>query len=159
MACQRAVAVEVPLGTVQICDVCGAEFVKTAPTQRFCPDPECKKERARRRWRKWHQKDGSQERTNEYQRRYRANTNYGRKWEVKKKYGLEWDEYLALLDAFDHACALCGERDDICVDHCHKTGKVRGILCRKHNAALGILGDNVDGVQRALEYLRSFEEN
>jgi len=90
---------------------------------------------------------------NEYQRRYRKETHYGRKWEVKKKYGLEWDEYLALLDEYNHTCALCDESDDIVVDHCHVTGKVRGILCRKHNAGIGSLDDNAAGVYKAYQYL------
>lgn len=108
------------------------------------------------RWEKWRAKDESDERVREYQRRFRAKTHYGRKWEVRKKYGLEWDEYLELLDAYDHACAICGSREDICVDHCHETGQVRGILCRKHNAGIGALGDSVEGLQRALEYLMKF---
>ncbi|BCP36425.1 hypothetical protein MINTMi198_17950 [Mycobacterium intracellulare M.i.198] len=155
MAEEVSYAVSIPLGTDLECEVCGSPFVKAATTQKFCPDEECKRERARRRWQRWKDKGGSQERVNEYQRRYRKATHYGRKWEVKNRYGLEWDEYIALLDRFNHSCAICGESDDICVDHCHRTGKVRGILCRKHNAAIGALGDTVDSVLRAYEYLLS----
>lgn len=39
------------------------------------------------------------------------------------------------------------------VDHCHDTGRVRGMLCHGCNTALGKLGDNVAGLRRALEYL------
>lgn len=63
-----------------------------------------------------------------------------------------------MLDAFEHSCAICGESEYICVDHCHDTGKVRGVLCRKHNAAIGALGDSSDQVEKALNYLKSFEE-
>lgn len=46
-----------------------------------------------------------------------------------------------------------GERQSLCVDHCHKTGKFRGWLCNRCNLALGKLGDTVDGVKKALKYL------
>jgi hypothetical protein len=41
-----------------------------------------------------------------------------------------------------------------CVDHCHETKKVRGLLCSPCNRAIGQLGDTVQGVQRALTYLQ-----
>lgn len=41
----------------------------------------------------------------------------------------------------------------MCVDHDHETGKVRGVLCRGCNGALGKFGDTVAGVRRALAYL------
>lgn len=45
--------------------------------------------------------------------------------------------------------------DRICVDHCHKTGKVRGLLSSVTNTALGQLLDDPDVLQRAAEYLRN----
>jgi len=68
------------------------------------------------------------------------------------------DEYNALLLAQGAACALClapqtsGAR--LCIDHCHDTGKVRGLLCATCNSAIGLLGDTAERVQRAVEYLR-----
>lgn len=50
-------------------------------------------------------------------------------------------------------CGICQTRDATCVDHCHTTGKIRGWLCRGCNSALGTLGDDVEGVTRALKYL------
>ena len=139
------------------CPICGEMFEQYRSTNVYCKDPDCQKLRANQRWAKWAEKDGSRERITEYQRKYRAQTNAGRKWEVRARYGLEWEDYLALLDTFNHSCALCGETADICVDHCHRTGKVRGILCRKHNAAIGALGDSADEVRKALDYLMMFE--
>ncbi|WP_344447709.1 endonuclease domain-containing protein [Kitasatospora nipponensis] len=53
-------------------------------------------------------------------------------------------------------CAVCGllagDRA-LQVDHCHTTGRVRGLLCRKCNSGIGMLGDSPEGVQRALSYL------
>lgn len=139
------------------CELCGDTFVPRRSDQRFCPGAECKSVRQTLRWDKWAAKDGARDRINEYQRRFRTKTNYDRKWEVKKKYGLEWDEYLDLLERYNHQCAICGESDDICVDHCHVTGKVRGILCRQHNAGIGNLGDTAESVYKAYQYLARFD--
>jgi hypothetical protein len=43
------------------------------------------------------------------------------------------------------------------VDHNHKTGKIRGLLCNKHNRILGTLGDSIEEVKRCLAYLEKFE--
>lgn len=53
------------------------------------------------------------------------------------------------------ACWICGETDvtKLCVDHCHKSNVIRGILCRNHNAALGMFQDNPEHLAKAIEYL------
>jgi hypothetical protein len=43
------------------------------------------------------------------------------------------------------------------VDHCHSTGQIRGVLCCECNTGIGKLGDNAEGVRRALAYLERFE--
>lgn len=74
-------------------------------------------------------------------------------------YGLTMEAWQELLDAQDWRCALC-ERDlSVCtlrgihVDHDHATGAIRGVLCTRCNTGLGALGDNVEGLRRALAYL------
>jgi hypothetical protein len=42
-------------------------------------------------------------------------------------------------------------------DHSYRTRKIRGVLCRKHNSGIGLLGDEVDGILIALDYLRKYE--
>lgn len=61
-------------------------------------------------------------------------------------------------------CQICGHKNglgrELCVDHDHKTGHVRGLICSTCNLALGYLGDSVAGLRRALEYLdRDFSPN
>ena len=71
---------------------------------------------------------------------------------LKIYYGITLEEYDAMLLKQEGHCALC-LRTEVMVDHDHLTGRFRGLLCRSHNVALGALGDDVDGLQRALDYL------
>lgn len=68
-------------------------------------------------------------------------------------YGLTEKEYNDLLDRQGHKCALCRKEKRLQVDHCHKTGKVRGLLCSSCNTGIGRLGDDVDGLKAAIAYL------
>jgi hypothetical protein len=60
-----------------------------------------------------------------------------------------------LLANPDRCCALpsCQTKKNLCLDHCHKTGKVRGFLCDTHNRAIGLLADNVKLLQESIMYL------
>jgi hypothetical protein len=68
------------------------------------------------------------------------------------------EEYNKLLAAQDDKCKICLKHKTefkfaLCVDHCHDTGKVRGLLCDNCNQALGLLKDDVDALKRAIEYI------
>lgn len=79
------------------------------------------------------------------------------RWSKRKAtYGISKDQFLSLLDQQNHTCAICDRSVGIssCVDHCHNTGVVRGILCDTCNTALGMLGDDLKGLMRAVEYLK-----
>ena len=77
-----------------------------------------------------------------------------------RKYGITLEQYNAMLAAQGGVCALCkmpgrfGKYDKLDVDHCHETGRVRGLLCITCNHALGILGDNVEALEKAIKYLK-----
>jgi dCMP deaminase len=77
-----------------------------------------------------------------------------REWTLKNVYGISMDDYNKLLKIQGNLCAICKgpqQRDqNFCVDHCHKTGKIRGLLCHKCNKALGLLNDNY---QQTVKYL------
>jgi hypothetical protein len=100
-------------------------------------------------------KYGSEEAMREHRRLKSRKTN------LKKHYGLEWDEYLQMIEDQGHQCSICGcdlkiikgHRLTACVDHCHKSGKIRGILCNSCNAGIGQLQDDPALVQSALNYL------
>lgn len=80
---------------------------------------------------------------------------------VKACYGLSPEEYTALKAAANNTCQTCGtpEGDSkptkLVVDHCHETGKVRGMICDKCNRALGLVGDNIQTLQNLITYLNS----
>lgn len=83
-----------------------------------------------------------------------------RAW-VKHKYGIEYLEYDAMIEAQDGKCAICGEppvgRKHLDVDHCHETGKVRGLLCYPCNRGIGNLGDDSNRVMAAAAYLIEYD--
>lgn len=55
----------------------------------------------------------------------------------------------------DNKCECCGiETESICVDHDHETEKFRGFLCHSCNLSIGRLGDTLEGVMRAANYLK-----
>lgn len=73
----------------------------------------------------------------------------------RRKYGLSTAVVLALLDLQNNRCPICGRLADrnSSVDHCHKTGLVRGMLCRSCNAGIGQLRDSVELLRAAIAYL------
>lgn len=85
-----------------------------------------------------------------------------RKRALMKKYNLTWEAYEELFYAQEGECAICnlplalfpyGELPSACVDHCHSTGQVRGLLCYNCNLILGHAKDNKDILIKAIEYL------
>lgn len=93
--------------------------------------------------------------------RYKGNkVNYSRAWSrknrskifiyyLRRKYNLSIVAYWALIQA---GCGICG-RGASQIDHDHKTGRVRGALCKRCNLGLGFFGDGTRLLKKALEYL------
>jgi len=77
---------------------------------------------------------------------------------LKKSYRMEPEEYEAMVKLQNGACAICGRTEEkrrLSVDHCHQTGKVRGLLCNTCNAGLGNFRDAIAHLQAAIRYLES----
>lgn len=78
-----------------------------------------------------------------------------------KKYGMSIDDYDKMLEEQGGKCLICSSEDvsrtntsyRLFVDHCHATGKVRGLLCHHCNAGLGHFKDSVELLQKAIGYL------
>ena len=93
-------------------------------------------------------------------REYRR-TGARRETYLKWKYGISPDEYEKRLASQGGGCAICGltaEEEShytvLPVDHCHKTGVVRGLLCANCNRALGLLADDPERMLAAAHYLQ-----
>jgi hypothetical protein len=86
-----------------------------------------------------------------------AHQRASRKHYLNKLYGLTTEEYDAMLKARDFRCDICGESEQqdrsLAVDHCHRTGKVRGLLCQACNTAIGKLRDDPSLIRRAASYV------
>jgi hypothetical protein len=83
-----------------------------------------------------------------------------REYMLRSQYGIGEAEFQRLLKLQGSKCALCpvtfsteGSRRNLCVDHDHDTGQVRGLLCARCNTSIGQLGDSAEGLRRALAYV------
>lgn len=103
-------------------------------------------------------------RTKEYQREWRKLTGKTYKYDKKdywlsKRYGLTLDDYNNILLVQNNGCAICstkepgGKNKRFHVDHCHKTGAIRGLLCDKCNRGLGYFNDSIENLNSAIGYL------
>jgi hypothetical protein len=77
---------------------------------------------------------------------------------LRLRYKLTPEQVAVMKEAQQGCCAICGVGLDTTItniDHCHTTGKVRGLLCVNCNRGLGAFGDNVRNMEKALEYLKA----
>ena len=83
---------------------------------------------------------------------------------LKKNYGISLSDYEYLYESQNGKCAICnvehdgydpqGNKRRMDADHCHKTKRIRGLLCIRCNRGIGMLGDSVEIVSSALKYLK-----
>ena len=80
-------------------------------------------------------------------------------WRLKYKYGITLEEYQFQYKKQKGVCKICKQKQKgvrykwLSVDHNHKTGKVRGLLCWHCNKALGLFQDNIKNLKAAIRYL------
>ncbi|WP_308426487.1 endonuclease VII domain-containing protein [Streptomyces fuscichromogenes] len=72
---------------------------------------------------------------------------------LRRSYGLNEAERDELIASQGGVCCICQSAPAVHVDHCHKTGRVRGVLCFNCNSAIGLLRDNPETINRAADYL------
>ncbi len=72
---------------------------------------------------------------------------------VKKTYGLSPAAYTNLVTVANKQCMICGAEKELCIDHNHETGKVRGLLCNICNMYIGNIRENTTTLQKAIDYL------
>ena len=78
-----------------------------------------------------------------------------RDWVLRKKFGITLSAYLSMKEGQDGKCIICKikSKRNLCVDHDHKTGEIRGLLCLGCNTGLGNFKDNVNILSAAIKYL------
>lgn len=85
---------------------------------------------------------------------------------LKSKFNLTQDQYNQLLKKQNGLCAICKNTETqlrrkskeyklLSVDHCHKTKKIRGLLCHKCNVSIGLLNDSIERMEEMIKYLKS----
>lgn len=105
------------------------------------------------RKRKW--RTDNLERQRQYDReRAKNHARSRRSAHLKRAYGISVEVQEEMFDQQEGACAVCREDLEVpCVDHCHRTGEIRGLLCDRCNRALGVVDDNVALLARLIAYL------
>lgn len=105
--------------------------------------------------------DRDSNRNREYHRNWRRENPdrvraYDRRQSLKSKYGMTPEDFESMLADQDGVCAIClGENKGKClvVDHCHESGRVRGLLCNACNLAVGHFNDDPRSMRSAAEYI------
>jgi len=119
----------------------------------------------------WKEHAASSINQKEYMRDWRkqaraANPDYYFDQDLKKNYGVTLQWYAETFAKQNCVCAICAKPETtqirnktiaMAVDHCHTTGKVRGLLCTQCNRALGLFGDDPAALQAAIGYLEKFK--
>lgn len=127
---------------------CGVVWESMKSLGRRCPS--CAAERKKGQQKAWRQVPANVEK----RRKSHQERRYARKWDLATKYGLTLEEYEQMCRERGNRCDICGKPSKSpCVDHDHDTGLVRGLLCRKCNRGLGLLGDSAAALARAVKYL------
>jgi hypothetical protein len=83
---------------------------------------------------------------------------------LKKEYGIGIDDYNKMFNEQNGACYICKKHQSelnstLAVDHCHKTGKVRGLLCYKCNTALGLIYESIGSLINMIDYIKKHNKN
>jgi dCMP deaminase len=125
------------------CNQCPTQFKAKSKKSTLCPT--CRKQKSKQQIKNYHS-SGKAKIT-------------ARNWRLKKYYNFSSEGYNELLTLQDGVCAICKEAthgdnsEYLCIDHDHKTGKVRGLLCDKCNRSIGSLRDNPKLLNNAALYL------
>lgn len=80
-------------------------------------------------------------------------------WYLKEQYGLTLDQHNDMIKTQAGLCAICGKKKKLNIDHNHKTGQVRELLCRNCNyKVLGLIEKDMNLVMKAIAYLKKWSK-
>lgn len=88
----------------------------------------------------------------------RSRPEVNRRAKLKKAYGISQEQYDEMFKAQGGTCGICKRfiphrGEHLCVDHCHTSGEIRGLLCGNCNRAIGLLEDSTEFLSNAIKYL------
>jgi hypothetical protein len=86
----------------------------------------------------------------------RRETLYKKNNYIRRTYGINLKTYMTIVKKQNGKCAICREKKKFVVDHDHKTGAVRGLLCNSCNVGLGHFQDNQSQLANAILYLQGY---
>jgi hypothetical protein len=92
-----------------------------------------------------------------------------RKRNLQYGYNITTEKYMTMLQEQNNVCAICKQPETVidrrnnilkalCIDHSHKTGKIRKLLCQRCNTALGLLQENFETAQNLAKYIKYHTE-
>jgi len=84
-----------------------------------------------------------------------------RSWNFKRDFGITIDDYTKMFNNQNGLCAVCNRSQTNCVkklavDHDHKTGKIRALLCANCNLTLGLVHDDPEILKKLISYLENY---
>jgi hypothetical protein len=80
-----------------------------------------------------------------------------KKSRLKSQYGMTFEQLNEMKEKQNHCCLVCKQQTEkLVIDHCHKSGKVRGLLCNQCNMGIGLFKDNSEYLKGAISYLSQF---
>lgn len=123
-------------------------------------DPEKRRAYAREYARAWRKRPEARERTRQKSEKFNQSERgkrLKREWHLRR-YGVTLEQFDGMFEAQGKRCAICraeqpGARG-WCLDHCHTTGRFRGVLCMPCNLGIGYFKDDPDTIRNAITYLR-----
>lgn len=93
---------------------------------------------------------------------YKKNKDRVKNYALMQKYGITLDDYNTIFMEQSGCCIICGKHQSemahaLAVDHSHKSGQVRGLLCDGCNVVLGYVNDDISILKRMVSYLEKYE--
>jgi hypothetical protein len=76
---------------------------------------------------------------------------------LRRKYGITLDDYNRMYAAQAGRCACCGAEELLVVDHCHKTGRVRKLLCGRCNTLIGMMGEDAGLARKVAQFMSTLD--
>lgn len=112
----------------------------------------------RETWRLWNERN-PESRAAAWKRWVTNNPRTRKNSSLKWAHGITIDEYDAMFLAQGGVCAICKQARKLCVDHDHKSGRIRGLLCDPCNITLGKMEDDASRLEKAACYIREHNED